>query len=108
MRRLALLGLYLLAAWWTVSSLQVFAREFPVRDFGAFYASAHDYWRDGFLYTPRRFINLNPPHLSVVLFSPLLLVDVRTAAAIWLLASAAAIVASLALIRAELDLSRDA
>ena len=77
------------------------------RDFFAFYDSVADFWRTGFLYAPHPNINLNPPHVSVLLFSPLLLFSPWTAVIVWYFISAVLIGISLWLIQRELLLSRE-
>jgi hypothetical protein len=88
-----------------VLSVLTFRANFPDRDFAAFYLSISDYWTTGSLYAPHVNQNLNPPHASVVLFTPLILLPMAQAAVAWFICSTALIGLSLAIIRRELQLS---
>ena len=88
------------------SELAFFWTQPEMRDFGAFYESALS-WRDtGLLYTGARSNpNLNPPHVSVLLFVPLLLWNSREGAQIWSAVQIAGFAAGLLLICREVRLS---
>jgi hypothetical protein len=103
---IALAGVSAFAGWWTVDAFSTFAGTYTeLTDLRSFYLSATDYWHgSGFLYEPRKWLNLNAPHTSLLLFSPLALFDLHTAALVWHIISAVLIVATLAIIRAELQL----
>jgi hypothetical protein len=104
-RVVGLIGLFVYGVVITMRTFTTLAPD--VRDFFAFYQSVEDFWRTGYLYAPHPSLNLNPPHVSVVLFSPLLVTDARTAFAGWTLVTAALVVASVAIIRRELRLSHE-
>jgi hypothetical protein len=106
LKHLPLVALYVLAVWLTFDSLRTFVHEFPVRDFGSFYLSAHDFWQTGVLYAERPFINLNAPHVSVILFTPFLLLNLPAAAAVWFAVGMILVAISVVIIRSELQLSR--
>lgn len=99
-------GLWMLAAVNTALTLNAFLNDLWLTDFTAFYDSAADYWRIGDLYRPHFNINLNPPHVSVLLFTPLIGFDVRTAAIVWTIVSAVCVVAALWLLQSEWKLPR--
>jgi hypothetical protein len=96
----------MLAALNTALTINAFLNALPLTDFSAFYDSAADYWRLGNLYRAHYNINLNPPHASVLLFTPLIGFEVRTAAIIWTSASAVFVVVALWLLQSEWKLSR--
>jgi hypothetical protein len=102
----ALLGVCAFAIYWVFDAFSIFAHDYTeIRDFRSFYLSAADYWYgSGFLYEPRKWLNLNGPHTSLLLFSPLVLFDLHTAAIVWLMISAVLLIATLAIIRTELQL----
>jgi len=103
---IALAGVSAFALWWTFDAFSTFAGTYTeLTDLRSFYLSATDYWHgSGFLYEPRKWLNLNAPHTSLLLFSPLALLDLHTAAVVWHMISAVLIVATVAIIRAELQL----
>jgi hypothetical protein len=99
-------GLWILAAFNTALMLNAFLTHLQLTDFSAFYDSVADFWRMGDLYRPHHYINLNPPHVSVLLFTPLLAFDLRTAAIIWTLFSGVLVVFALWLLQSEWRLPR--
>ena len=103
---IALFSVSAFAVVWTFDAFRTFAGNYTeLTDLRSFYLSATDYWYgSGFLYEPRVWLNLNAPHTSLLLFSPLALVDLHTAAIAWHTISAVLIVATLAIIRTELQL----
>jgi hypothetical protein len=103
---IALVGVSAFGLWWTFDAYSAFAGRYTqLTDLRSFYLSATDYWHgSGFLYEPHRWQNLNAPHTSLLLFSPLALLDLHTAALVWQILSAVLIVATLEIIRAELQL----
>jgi hypothetical protein len=90
-----------------VLNVSTLLRELQASDFATFYYSVSDYWRTGFLYARHSSgaYNLNAPHVSVLLFSPLLLTDLRTAALLWDGLNLVLIGVSLNLIRQGLQLT---
>jgi hypothetical protein len=98
-----------LAALWiwagavSLGSLQIYFGDPAARDVGAFYRSAERWVRDGDLYDLQRDpnVNLNPPHVSVLLFTPLLAWDLPLAAVIWCGVQVLAAAAALACIRRQ-------
>ena len=89
----------------TALSIYTFWENFPQRDFSAFYLSVSDYWSTHSLYAPHFNQNLNPPHASLVLFSPFVLLPMAQAAIAWFVFTGILTGVSLALIRQELRLS---
>jgi hypothetical protein len=103
-RTAALVALWAWAVAATWSSLDVFAVNLQTRDFTAFYRSAQTWMTDGDLYQPESIanVNINPPHVSVLLFVPLLLWQLPAAAVVWLAINAVAGGAALSIVQREL------
>jgi hypothetical protein len=88
------------------SELAFFWTQPEMRDFGAFYESALSWRETGLLYTGARSNpNLNPPHVSILLFVPLLFWNFREAAQIWSAVQIAGFAVGLSLICREVRLS---
>jgi hypothetical protein len=106
--RLIVLGaLWIWAVVWLGVNVLGFNTSWPVRDFTAFYETGLEFWQNGTLYTlPHPYLNLNAPHVSVILFAPLALLRERTAALLWSGLSAACLAATLLIARAEVPQAR--
>lgn len=78
----------------------------PTRDLGAFYDSGHQWLAQRTLYVPAHgTVNLNPPHVSVLLFAPLARLPLSSAAAAWLALQGLAFIVGLVLLARDLRLS---
>lgn len=108
MRRLATvaavaaLGIWAVLATW--SSLDFFAANLHNRDITAFYRSAESWWTIRDLYDVEGIpnVNINPPHVSVLLFVPLLLWPLPVAVVVWFVVQALAGIVALVIIQREL------
>ena len=94
------------AALQAALSLWGFRHDAGRRDFGAFLHSAL-LWRDtGVLYDEIPRINLNPPHASVLLFTPLTWIPFDAAVILWIFVQVSTLCAGIALIARELHIRR--
>jgi hypothetical protein len=86
-------------------SLWGFYQDAARRDFGHFVSSAR-MWRDsGVLYDSLPRVNLNPPHASIVLFTPLTWISFDLATALWIVVQVGGLAFTMFLIARELNLS---
>ena len=85
-------------------SLWGFRHDAARRDFGAFLHSAQLWRQTGELYDELPRVNLNPPHVSVLLFTPLSFVPFDAAVLFWVVFQISALFAGCALIARELHL----
>jgi hypothetical protein len=89
----------------TLGVAAFWASPYGLHDFSVFYREGLA-WNDGRpLYTGDYRLNLNPPLLTVAVFSPLARLSYPAAKTIWLLLTATSIALSLRVIRRELQLS---
>ena len=86
-------------------SLWGFLHDAERRDFGYFVQSANA-WRDtGVLYENVPRVNLNPPHASLVLFTPLTWIPFEAAVKLWAILQIVTLVTAIVLIARELRLT---
>jgi len=86
-------------------SLWAFSHDAARRDFGHLVESARS-WRDtGALYQDEPRANLNPPHASVLLLTPLTLISFDAAVKLWVIVQIVTLFATIAVIARELHLT---
>jgi hypothetical protein len=81
-----------------------FGHDAARRDFGHFVSSASTWRATGSLYENVARVNLNPPHASVLLFTPLTWIPFDAAVALWVALQIATLAWTVALIARELNL----
>jgi hypothetical protein len=97
-----------LVSWATLQGallLWDFRHDAARRDFGHLVESARSWRATGVLYEDEPRANLNPPHASVVLFTPLTWISFDAAVRFWVVAQVITMIASLFLIAGELRLT---
>lgn len=105
MRSLLFTGLLVWATLQGSLALWGFSQDAVRRDFGHFVSSAES-WRDrSVLYEDLPRVNLNPPHASILLFTPLTWMPFPTAVGLWIVLQVATLSAGVFLIARELHLS---
>jgi hypothetical protein len=88
-------------------SIWSFRHDAARRDFGHFLQSAQ-LWRDtGVLYESVARVNLNPPHVSVLLFAPLTYLPFDAAVWLWLVLQIVSLAATILIIARELNLKTE-
>lgn len=104
--RVALLGVWLWAGIAVGTAIEIFRADPLARDAHAFYLSARAWVQHGDLYDAARVpnVNLNPPHVSVALLTPLAWLPTMPALIVWQLAQLAAFVAACRVMARELGL----
>ena len=85
-------------------SLWGFWHDAARRDFGQFVSSAASWQARGVLYEQVPRVNLNPPHASILLFSPLTWMPFDAAVTLWLILQLFSVFIAIALIQRELKL----
>lgn len=92
---------FALALGFTAESLTSFVLVWPYCDFGAFYESGLIFTQGKSFYVGRPSENLNPPHISALLFVPLTAFNWVQATGIWLITSAVLVAFTLLLLRQQ-------
>jgi len=105
LRTVLFVALVALATLQGTLSLWAFSHDAARRDFGHLVESARS-WRDtGVLYKDEPRANLNPPHASVVLLTPLTWISFDAAVRLWVAAQVMTLFAAIVLIARELRLA---
>src|SRR5690349_13378563 len=103
-RTLAFVALVTCATVQGSLALWGFRHDAARRDFGHLVASAKSWHEEGVLYDDPLRTNLNPPHASVVLFTPLTWVSFDTAVKCWVVVQLVTLLITIVVIARELRL----